>query len=88
MQQKTETKTQRSDKAVRILAHLGIWLQNRHWSGQPSLLYTRICTEQEKTVRTVVIQQVYTTVTQPALEEVRRGLQWEQQRECLTKSDV
>lgn len=42
MQPKTETKTQQRDTAVRLPAHLGIWLKNRHWCGQPSLLYTRM----------------------------------------------
>lgn len=37
----TTTETQLSDKALLTMAHLGIWLQSRHWgSGHPSLLCT------------------------------------------------
>jgi len=59
MWQKTETKTQQSDIAILIMAHLGIWPQSRHWSGgHPSLLCTCSEYKEEETVRRAVIQQV------------------------------
>lgn len=59
MWQTTETKTQQSDKAILIMAHLGIWLQSRHWNGgHPALLCTFSEHKEEKTARRAVIQQV------------------------------
>lgn len=63
MWQETETKTQQSNKAILLMAHLGIWLQSRHRSGvHPSLLCTFREYKEEETVRRAVIQQVWTRI--------------------------
>lgn len=56
--QKTKTKTQQSHESRNSPAHLGIWLQSRHWSSGPPLLLYIFSIDKGREGRRAVIRQV------------------------------